>query len=106
MNRETIQELAAACARTLPAAGGPLEAGSAAFDRGLTALVAAIRASHERFAFDAEGRPGAIAAIRQALPVIEAELLDAVLEDVACELAARQEAIYQVALAARTIADG
>ena len=49
--------------------------------------------------FDLEGRPAAIAAIRSALPAMEAELLDAVLEDVACELAATREALYLVAAA-------
>jgi hypothetical protein len=34
---------------------------------------------------------------------MEAELLDAVLDDVACELAARQEALYRVVHAAKAM---
>jgi hypothetical protein len=69
--------------------------------KGLDALIGAVRDSHERFTFDVEGRPGAIAAVREALPASEAELLSAILEDVAAELAAYQEALYQVVIAAR-----
>ena len=65
------------------------------------ALVAAIRELEPRFAFDRAGRPGAVAAVRQALPAMERELLDAIVEDYACELAALREAIDQVAGAVR-----
>jgi hypothetical protein len=71
----------------------------ASFEREYTALVAAVRATHERFAFDREGRPGAIRAVREALPVMERDLLDAVVEDHECEIAAVEEALYQLALA-------
>ena len=37
--------------------------------------------SDAKFAFDREGRPGAIAAIRGALPMMERDLFDAVIED-------------------------
>lgn len=63
------------------------------------ALLAAIQRSHERFAFDRDGRPQAINAVREALPMMERDLLDAVLEDHACELAAVEEALYQFARA-------
>lgn len=63
------------------------------------ALLHAVRKTHERFAFDRDGRPGAIGAVREALPVMERDLFEAVLEDHACELAAVEEALYQFALA-------
>jgi hypothetical protein len=63
------------------------------------ALLNAVRKTHERFAFDRDGRPGAIGAVREALPVMERDLFEAVLEDHACELAAVEEALYQFALA-------
>ena len=96
-----LANLAVACARRLPVSPGSFRDDAARFERELAGLVAAVKATDERFNFDVDGRPGAIAAIRHALPAMEAELFDAVLEDVACELAARQEALYQVAQAAR-----
>jgi hypothetical protein len=63
------------------------------------ALLDAVRQTHERFAFDRQGRPGAVGAVREALPVMERDLFDAVMEDHACELAAVEEALYQLALA-------
>jgi hypothetical protein len=96
-----IAALAAACASRLPASSRSFRDDAPGFLRELDTLVAAVAQSDVRYAFDVEGRPGAIAAIRHALPAMEAELFDAVLEDVACELAARQEALYQVTLAAR-----
>jgi len=62
------------------------------FQRTLTV----VKNSDPRFAFDRDGRPGAIAAVRGALPTIERELFDAVLEDCACELAATREALFQM----------
>ena len=79
-DQESVRGLARDCARRLPAPPSSFY--------------------HDRFAFDLEGRPAAIAAIRRALPAVEAELFDAVLDDVACELAAVQETLYQVAVAA------
>lgn len=93
--------LAAACARRLPVSPRSFRDDAAGFERELAALVSTVKTTGEQFNFDLDGRPGAIAAIRHALPAMEAELFDAVLEDVACELAARQEALYQVAQAAR-----
>lgn len=59
-------------------------------------LLEAIRGVEARFAFDRDGRPGALGAVREALPLMERELFDAVLEDHACEVAAIEEALYQV----------
>ena len=56
----------------------------------------AVKTSNPKFAFDREGRPGAIAAVRGALPAIERELFDAVMEDCECELAATREALWQM----------
>jgi hypothetical protein len=56
----------------------------------------AVKASHPKFTFDRDGRPGAIAAVRAALPTMERELLDAVVDDCECELAATKEALFQM----------
>jgi hypothetical protein len=66
-------------------------------------LLRAIRDTDARFAFDREGRPAAANAVREALPLMERELFDAVMEDHACEVAAIQEALYQVLLASRRV---
>src|SRR6186997_1464588 len=63
------------------------------------ALLHAVRKTHARFAFDRDGRPGAVNAVREALPAMERDVFDAVLEDHACELAAVEEALFQLALA-------
>jgi hypothetical protein len=55
-----------------------------------------VKASHPKFAFDRDGRPGAIAAIRAALPTMERELFDAVVEDFECELAATRETLFHM----------
>lgn len=64
-------------------------------EKALQQLLENVKASHPEFAFDREGRPGAIAAIRGALPLMERELFDAVIEDCECELAATREALFQ-----------
>jgi len=51
---------------------------------------------------DRDGRPGAIAAVRAALPTTERELFDAVMEDCECELAATREALFQMIAALRS----
>jgi hypothetical protein len=51
------------------------------------------------YAFDRPGRPAAVDAVRQALPAIERELFDAILDDFACERAAIEEGLFRVALA-------
>ena len=58
--------------------------------------LALVRASDPKFFFDREGRPGALAAIRGALPSIQRELLDAVIEDCECEIAATREALFRI----------
>lgn len=55
-----------------------------------------VRNSNAKFAFDREGRPGAIEAVRGALPLMERELFDAVIEDCECELAAVREAMFRM----------
>jgi hypothetical protein len=63
-----------------------------------SALLEAVKHLDARFAFDRDGRPGALGAVREALPLMERDLFDAVLEDHACELAAVEEALYQLAM--------
>ena len=55
-----------------------------------------VRNSNPKFTFDRDGRPGATAAVRAALPLMERELFDAVMEDCECELAATREALFQM----------
>ena len=93
--------LASACARQLPSTPSSFAADRSTFQMTFESLLSAVAASDGRFAFDREGRPQAVRAVRSALPAMEAELFDAILEDVACELAATQEALYQLALANR-----
>ena len=95
-----VSQRAAECAKAIPSGARSFNEDRTAFATALAALVRAVRDSDERFAFDLEGRPGAIAAVREALPASEAELLTVILEDVASELAAYQEALYQMAVAA------
>ncbi len=97
-----IAALASACVAQIPATGSTFTNDHPAFQTAFDALLAAVAAADPGFAFDREGRPRALQAVRTALPAMEAELLDAILEDVACELAATQEALYQIALAVRT----
>jgi hypothetical protein len=96
-----IAALASACARQLPTAPASFASDAPAFQTALDALLAAVAAGDARYTFDREGRPPALQAVRSALPAMEAELFDVILEDLACELAATQEALYQLALAAR-----
>lgn len=74
--------------------------GIAATDSDWTGLLDAIRAFQPRFAFEAEGRPAALDAVRHALPAVERELFDVILEDYQCEIAALREAAYQLVRAA------
>ena len=98
---DALSQSAEKCAETIPSAPGSFAEDRAALAPQLDALIGALRQSDERFAFDSDGRPSAIAAVREALPASEAELLAAILDDVACELAAYQEALYRIAVAAR-----
>lgn len=67
-----------------------------ALEREFQRTLAAVKNSQPQFAFDCDGRPAAIAAVRGALPTIERELFDAVMEDCECELAATREALFQM----------
>lgn len=96
-----IAALASACAHQLPSSPTSFAADRPFFTSTLDTLLAAVATTDARLAFDRDGRPQAVNAVRSALPAMEAELLDAILEDLACELAATQEALYQVALATR-----
>ncbi len=70
------------------------------FDDEYRQLLAAVAGLHARFAFERDGRPAAIAAVRDALPAVECDLLDAIVDDQACEVAAIEEALWRVARAA------
>ena len=63
------------------------------------ALLRRIAQTAPEYAFDRAGRPFAAEAVREALPAVERELFDAILEDFACERAAIEEGLYRVALA-------
>jgi hypothetical protein len=76
-------------------------ADASADDAEVDALTHGIRDLGPEFAFDQEGRPGAIAAVREALPVVEREIFDAIIEDHACEVAAFREALRQLMEAMR-----
>jgi hypothetical protein len=91
-----IERAASTCRAQLAAR---TKSDSAGFETSVAPLLQAIRDSDARFAFDREGRPGAIEAVRQALPAVERDLFDAVVEDHACEVAALREALCQVARA-------
>ena len=92
----SISAAAAACRERLAAARDSQEA---TFEQAVGPLLAAIRSSDTRFAFETEGRSDAIAAVRQALPAVERDLFDAVVEDHSCEVAALREALWQLARA-------
>ena len=96
VNRE-IDELADRCAARL---GDVVAADATALEPDFRSLLNAVRRTDPRFDFDRDGRPGALAAVREALPMAERDLLDAIVEDHACEIAAVHEAMFQVARAA------
>jgi len=92
---------AEALAARLPETGTSFADDLQRFDAEFRDLVDAVRRVDEQFAFDRNGRPAAVEAIRAALPGIERELLDAVLDDHLCEIRAIQEAFYQVLMIRR-----
>jgi hypothetical protein len=98
-----VNTLALACAARLQ---DVVVADAAALEPDFRALVDAVRRLDPAFNFDRDGRPGAIAAVREALPLAERELLDAVIEDHACEVAAVHEAMFQVARAVAVLLKG
>jgi hypothetical protein len=91
-----VLRLAAVCAARLHES---VVADATVLEPDFRELLAAVRQMDARFAFDRDGRPGAVAAVRAALPITERELLDAIIEDHACEVAAVQEAMFQIARA-------
>jgi hypothetical protein len=92
-----VQRTADACAARVrpPASPGGLAACVAEW----SALVDAVRALDAKYAFETDGREPAVAAVRHALPTMERDLFDAVVEDHACEVAALREAVNQLMMA-------
>ncbi len=97
----SLSELASACAARMATGSGAFHDDAPGFAAELDGLLEAVRQSGDRFAFDRDGRPAAIGAVRDALPAMERDLFEAVLEDLACELAATKEALYQIIKATR-----
>ena len=91
-----VARLADACAARLHEV---VAADAASLEPDFRALLEAVRRTDPQFDFDRDGRPSAVAAVRGALPLTERELLDAIIEDHACEIAAVHEAMFQVARA-------
>ena len=96
MAHEELLRLADACAARLPV---PFNAETLEKEPAFQQLLSAIRQSHARFAFEREGRPDAIAAVRAALPAVERDLFDVIVEDHACEVAALGETTVLLAQA-------
>lgn len=94
-----ITRLAEMCAARIPAAPGSFDDAHQELKSEIGQLLDTLKAQDPRYTFDRTGRPGAVAAVRGALPSIERELFDAVIEDCECELAATREALYQIARA-------
>lgn len=92
-NSGEVERLASACAARLEEV---VAADMAALEPDFRALLEAVKQLAPHFNFDRDGRPGAIAALRDALPTPERELLDAVVEDHAAELAAVHEAYFHI----------
>ena len=95
----SIAALASVCAGQIKPGSSQFDTDSS-FQSAFERLLTAVAGLDQRYAFDREGRPAALQAVRNALPAVETELFDVILEDVACELAATREALYQVLLAA------
>jgi hypothetical protein len=91
-----INRLAEMCASRIDPAARSFDDAFPQFKSELDQLLDALKTHDPRFLFDRGGRPAAVAAIRSALPGVERELLDAVVEDCECELAATREALFQV----------
>jgi hypothetical protein len=91
-----VARLADMCASRIDPAARSFDDAFPQFKSEINQLLEALRALDPRYLFDRDGRPGAIAAIRGALPGIEGELFDAVMEDCECEIAATREALFQV----------
>lgn len=98
-NHPATEECAERLAAHIDSDGRPFADASPDFDAAYRDLLAAVARMGERYAFDRDGRPAAIAAVREALPVMERDLFDAIVDDHACEVAAIEEALYRMALA-------
>jgi|SRR6266850_1634000 len=94
-----VARLAEMCAARIDPETRSFDDGFPRFKNEMNQLLEALKALDPRYLFDRGGRPSAVAAIRGALPTTERELLDAVMEDCECELAATREAFFQVARA-------
>jgi hypothetical protein len=92
-----IARLAGMCASRIDPASPSFDDALPRFQNEIGQLLDALKAVDARYLFDRDGRPGAVAAVRGALPAIEQELFDAVMEDFECELAATREALFQIA---------
>lgn len=84
------------CASRIDATATSFDQAFPQFKNEMDQLLDCLKSQDPRYLFDRAGRPGAVAAIRSALPAIERELFDAVMEDCQCELAATREALFQV----------
>jgi hypothetical protein len=94
-----VSEHAAAVAAQMTGEAATFAQAAATMGAEYEALLRAVAERGAAFAFDRDGRPSAIDAVRQALPAVERDLFDAILDDYACERAAVEEALYRVALA-------
>src|SRR5438128_428669 len=91
-----IARLAEMCAARIDPASRSFEDVLPHLKNEMNQLLDALKTADPRYLFDRAGRPGAVAAVRAALPAIERELFDAVIEDFECELAATTEALFQI----------
>jgi len=96
MNSTHVARLAQICASRIDPASQSFDDSLPALRDDLQQLLEVLKSLDPRFHFDHLGRPGAIAAVRGALPAVERELFDAVMEDWQCELAATREAFFQL----------
>lgn len=91
-----IARLAEMCASRIDPASSSFDEAFPQFRNEMDQLLETLKTLDPRYLFDRGGRPGAVAAIRGALPAVERELFDAIMEDCECELAATREAFFQV----------
>ena len=102
MESTHVARLAEMCASRVGPAAASFDENFPLFKNEMNQLLDALKAMDPRFLFDRTGRPGAISAIRGALPGVERELFDAVMEDCECELAATREAFFQLVKACQS----
>jgi len=96
MTSTHVARLAQICASRIDPAWQSFDESFPALKDDLQQLLDSLKTLDPRFQFDRAGRPGAVAAVRGALPGVERELFDAVMEDCECELAATREAFFQL----------